>query len=42
MKKTLIIDKEMKKLWPTVRVGCLQYKVKVEKKKRRMKSCGNI
>lgn len=32
MKKTLIIDKEMKKLWPTVRVGCLQYKVKVEKK----------
>ena len=36
MKKTLIIDKEMKQIWPTVRVGCLQYKVKVEKKNEEM------
>ncbi|MGN1164826.1 MAG: B3/4 domain-containing protein [Lachnospiraceae bacterium] len=32
MRKRLIIDKEMKELWPATRVGCLQYKVKVEKK----------
>lgn len=30
--KYLEIDKNMKELWPAVRVGCLQYKVKVEKK----------
>lgn len=32
MKKNLVIDSAMKELWPAVRVGCLQYKVKVEKK----------
>lgn len=32
MRKTLTIDKKMKDLWPATRVGCLQYKVKVEKK----------
>lgn len=32
MSKQLEIDEEMKKLWPAVRVGCFQYKVKVEKK----------
>lgn len=32
MKKQLEIDEEMKKLWPAARVGCFQYKVKVEKK----------
>ena len=30
--KYLEIDQNMKELWPAVRVGCLQYKVKVEKK----------
>lgn len=32
MKKNLTIDPSMKALWPAVRVGCFQYKVKVEKK----------
>lgn len=32
MRKQVIIDPDMKILWPAVRVGCLQYKVKVEKK----------
>ena len=32
MKKQLTIDEGMKSLWPAVRVGCFQYKVKVEKK----------
>lgn len=32
MKKNLAIDPSMKELWPAVRVGCFQYKVKVEKK----------
>lgn len=32
MKKTIVINEEMKKKWPAVRVGCLQYQVKVEKK----------
>lgn len=32
MRKNISIDKEMKALWPPVRVGCMQYKVKVEKK----------
>ena len=32
MKKNLTIDPSMKELWPAVRVGCFQYKVKVEKK----------
>lgn len=32
MKKLLKIDEEMKRLWPAVRVGCFQYKVKIEKK----------
>lgn len=36
MKKTLAIDKELKALWPATRVGCLQYKVKVEKKNEEM------
>ncbi len=36
MKKKLIIDKNMKELWPAVRVGCFQYKVKVEKKNEEM------
>ena len=36
MKKQLIIDKEMKGLWPAVRVGCFQYRVKVEKKSEEM------
>lgn len=30
--KHLIIDKTMKEIWPDTRVGCLQYRVKVEKK----------
>lgn len=30
--KNLTIDAEMKKLWPNVRVGCIQYTVKVGKK----------
>lgn len=30
--KHLTIDKNMKDIWPDTRVGCLQYKVKVEKK----------
>lgn len=32
MRKQLTIDKEMKDKWPQTRVGCLQYKVRVEKK----------
>lgn len=32
MRKNISIDKGMKELWPSVRVGCMQYKVKVEKK----------
>lgn len=32
MKKRLQIDENMKKIWPATRVGCFQYKVKVEKK----------
>ena len=32
MKKNLVIDEQMKQMWPAVRVGCFQYKVKVEKK----------
>ena len=32
MKKLLKIDEEMKRLWPAVRVGCFQYKDKIEKK----------
>jgi len=32
VRKELRIDEEMKKLWPATRVGCLQYRVKVEKK----------
>ena len=30
--KHLTIDKTMKEIWPDTRVGCLQYRVKVEKK----------
>lgn len=30
--KNLSIDEDMKKIWPATRVGCFQYKVKVEKK----------
>ena len=30
--KHLIIDTEMKSIWPATRVGCFQYRVKVEKK----------
>lgn len=36
MKKTIVIEKEMKEKWPAVRVGCLQYRVKVEKKNEAM------
>lgn len=32
MRKQLVIDADMKELWPAVRVGCLKYRVKVEKK----------
>ena len=32
MRKNLVIDSRMKELWPAVRVGCLQYRVQVEKK----------
>lgn len=32
MRKNLVIDSRMKELWPAVRVGCLQYRVSVEKK----------
>ena len=32
MRKHLVIDEEMKQLWPATKVGCFQYKVKVEKK----------
>lgn len=32
MRKTVTISEEMKKVWPAVSVGCLQYQVKVEKK----------
>ncbi len=32
MRKQLSIDEEMKRIWPAVRVGCFQYKVKVEDK----------
>lgn len=34
--KNLKIDPEMKQLWPYTRVGCLQYKVTVEKKNEEM------
>ena len=34
--KNLRIDSEMKRLWPDTRVGCLQYKVNVEKKNEEM------
>lgn len=34
--KNLRIDPEMKQLWPDTRVGCLQYKVTVEKKNEEM------
>lgn len=36
MRKKLVIDEAMKALWPSVRVGCMQYKVKVEKKNEEM------
>lgn len=36
MKKNLVIDRGMKELWPEVRVGCLQYRVKVEKENEEM------
>ena len=36
MKKHLSIDTAMKELCPAVRVGCMQYKVKVEKKNEEM------
>lgn len=36
MGKTLTIDSEIKTLWPATRVGCLQYKVQVEKKNEEM------
>ena len=36
MRKQLSIDEEMKAKWPDTRVGCLQYKVKVEKKNEEM------
>ena len=36
MGKHLVIDEEMKAKWPATRVGCLQYKVKVEKKNEEM------
>ncbi len=36
MRKNLVIDSGMKELWPAVRVGCLQYRVKVEKKNEEM------
>lgn len=32
MKKHLVIDTEMKRIWPAVRVGCFQYKAEVKKK----------
>ena len=32
MRKQLAIDEEVKAKWPDTRVGCLQYKGKVEKK----------
>lgn len=32
MEKHISIDKEMKEKWPHTRVGCFQYKVKIEKK----------
>ena len=36
MKKNVVIDKDMKEKWPSVRVGCLQYKVRVQKKNEAM------
>lgn len=36
MEKKLVIDRNMKEHWPAVRVGCLQYKVTVEKKNEEM------
>lgn len=36
MRKNVTIDPAMKELWPAVRVGCFQYKVKVEKKNEAM------
>lgn len=32
MRKTVVINEEMKNKWPAVRVGCLQYRVNVGKK----------
>lgn len=32
MRKVLHIDKDMKRIWPAVRVGCIQYMADVEKK----------
>lgn len=36
MRKELHIDADMKKIWPSTRVGCLQYKADVEKKNEEM------
>lgn len=36
MAKKLTIDANMKELWPAVRVGCFQYKVRVERKNEQM------
>lgn len=36
MRKNVSIDEAMKALWPCVRVGCMQYKVKVQKKNEEM------
>ena len=36
MEKKLVIDRNMKEHWPGVRLGCLQYKVTVEKKNEEM------
>ena len=32
VRKQVVIDKDMKALWPAVRVGCMQYKVQVRQK----------
>ena len=36
MRKNLVIDSDMKELWPAVRVGCLQYTVTVDRKNEEM------
>lgn len=36
MRKNLVIDSDMKELWPAVRVGCLQYTVTVDRKSEEM------